>query len=410
VKFKRLVVGCLAICLLCVTSVQAEVVQTQDQSSEQIYEEKPSKPVDTGMFDITEDGLLKEYKGDSDIVKIPTSVKKIGDYAFSQNKKIRELVIPKGVVSIGVGAFSDCKNLEQITIPSSVKSFGQRVFTNTKWLKTRKNPCVVVNGILVDGSRASGVISIPKSVKSINVCAFARNKKITEVKISSGVGSLGVYSFAYCTKLKKVSIPKSVVCLGDSTFLGCSKLKEIIGMKGINKVGGYVFTNTPWLKLQRDKSELVIINDVLVDAVETGSKAEVPKGIKLIARSAFGENSAIKIVKLPNTVKSIGSHAFFYCTRLKKISIPSSLKTIDASGFCGCTSLSEIKLPNVTEISDCAFYECSSLKNITIKNKDAIFGDLVFGCHNKGLTLHGKKNSTTQKYAKKNKLHFKAIN
>ena len=60
-------------------------------------------------------------------------------------------------------------NLASVTIPSSVTSIGSYAFQHTRWLVNQrmKNPLVVVNGILIDGSTCEGEVTIPNSVKSI---------------------------------------------------------------------------------------------------------------------------------------------------------------------------------------------------------------------------------------------------
>lgn len=61
-------------------------------------------------------------------VVIPSSVGKIGDYAFDWCEKLTDVTISNGVDSIGNGAFSNCSSLSTITIPKSVGYIGDKVF------------------------------------------------------------------------------------------------------------------------------------------------------------------------------------------------------------------------------------------------------------------------------------------
>ena len=80
-----------------------------------------------------------------------------------------------------------------ITVPSSVKSIGGCVFDGTKWLenKQKDDPLVVVNGMLVDGAKCTGNVTVPRNVTRVNDYAFETGKTITGVEIPSSVTSIG---------------------------------------------------------------------------------------------------------------------------------------------------------------------------------------------------------------------------
>ena len=86
----------------------------------------------------SEDGILFN-KGKTEIIKypaakeggsytIPSSVTRIGHYAFRYCKNLTSITIPSSVTSIGGYAFWYCKNLTSITIPSSVTRIGNFAF------------------------------------------------------------------------------------------------------------------------------------------------------------------------------------------------------------------------------------------------------------------------------------------
>ena len=68
-------------------------------------------------------------------VKLPNTIKKIGNDAFKNCENLESINIPNSVTSIGDGAFSWCENLESINIPNSVSSIGDYAFYNCKNLK-----------------------------------------------------------------------------------------------------------------------------------------------------------------------------------------------------------------------------------------------------------------------------------
>ena len=78
-------------------------------------------------------------------------------------------------------------------------------------------------------------------------------------------------------------------------------------------------------------------------------------------------------------VTSIGSYSFYNCKSLKNITIPSSVTRISHNAFENCSSLSSITIPNsVTSIGYSVFVNCSSLANITIPDSVTSIGYSVF--------------------------------
>ena len=86
------------------------------------------------------------------------------------------------------------------------------------------------------------------------------------------------------------------------------------------------------------------------------------------------------IIKLEKECYQIGLEAFYQCSSLSDITIPDSVTTIMTFAFSGCTSLSGIIIPNsVTSIDNYAFYNCSSLTGIALGNSITSIGKCTFG-------------------------------
>ena len=136
---------------------------------------------------------------------------------------------------VGDWAFEGCTNLKEIVIAESCKGFGFEVFKNTAWLADRQaeNPLVIVNGVLVDGSKATGKVVIPEGVTAIAESVFYEAENIVEIVIPEGVTTLGNLMAYNCGNLQKITIPASVTTIKCEDFLYSKhSLKVICGVKG----------------------------------------------------------------------------------------------------------------------------------------------------------------------------------
>lgn len=89
---------------------------------------------------------------------IPKTIKRIGEYAFSNTKGLNKIAIPEKVEIIDKCAFSDCKELKEITIPASVKQINCGAFAGC----TNMEKVVILN-----------------TATKIHTYAFNRCKKLT---------------------------------------------------------------------------------------------------------------------------------------------------------------------------------------------------------------------------------------
>ncbi len=278
--------------------------------------------------------LIKFPSGSSiELFVIPNSVINIGEEAFGDCGRLREVVIPTSVTNIGDGAFEYCSDLEKVSISDSVTSIGEGAFYGCENLKE---------------------VVIPDSVKSIDDDTFDDCPNLEKVTI--GVESIKEGMFRDLTNLKEVIILDSVKNIGDSAFEGCSNLEKISIGNAVTSIEASAFSSC---------RSLAYI-DVSMGNEHYCSKRGVLYSKKMTELIRFHQASPIVSYEIPNSVKRIGKGAFCGCSDLEEIVIPNSVRSIGENAFHNCLSLKEIIIPDsVKSIGESAFSNCK-------KNYDGI--------------------------------------
>lgn len=139
--------------------------------------------------------------GGNDIreLELPSTLKTIGDNAFSNNYNMKNFKIPEGVTTIGAYAFNSLWGITEIEIPASVESLAQGSF---QW-------CGIVEKI-----------------------TFAPGSHLKE--IAGG-------AFYQCEKVKQIVLPDSITQIGGAAFKDCKSLEEIVLPEGISKIEAAAF-------------------------------------------------------------------------------------------------------------------------------------------------------------------------
>ncbi len=114
----------------------------------------------TSDFLIVGDGILLDYRGNTQTVIVPAGVKTISAGAFADNTGIKRVIMPDSVEVIGEGAFSGCNSLTDIEFGRLLKKIKDRAFAG----------CPIQN------------INIPASVEEIGLKAFAVADSVKSAK------------------------------------------------------------------------------------------------------------------------------------------------------------------------------------------------------------------------------------
>ena len=127
-------------------------------------------------------GVLKEYKGRSNMVEIPNDIAIIGKEAFKGMELIESISIPEGVVKIDDRAFFECKRLKYVSFPESLEYIGDFCFCG----------CGIEDAFLCDN-----------------------------------VSNIGKGAFMNCMNLKKAVLPDNKNIKYEDTFKNCPELIDV---------------------------------------------------------------------------------------------------------------------------------------------------------------------------------------
>ena len=79
--------------------------------------------------------ILIYVVANDEAITVPDTVKVIGQMAFMQHQKLKEITIPASVEKIDKEAFAECDNLTKVVIPASVKGVYGFAFSECDRLK-----------------------------------------------------------------------------------------------------------------------------------------------------------------------------------------------------------------------------------------------------------------------------------
>jgi len=256
----------------------------------------------------TNDGYYTYYSGD---VEIPSQVMydgtvykvtAIGEYAFYETK-LTSVTIPSSMKNIGEEAFSYCDDLNEITVEG-----GNAEFT-------------VVDDVLYTKDMTTLVV-------------YPGGKTDTDFTVESFVDSIADYAFGYNTYLKNLTVESNTVELSYKILNSCAGLTSITvrdDNPNYTIVGGVLYN--------KDRTELLSYPQG-----KTATDFTVPSTVRKIKCYAFYNCSNLRTVTMQDGLSIIQEYAFWLCKNLRSVVIPSTTKQIITCAFLYCNNLSSITI------------------------------------------------------------------
>ncbi len=361
-----------------------------------------------------------ELNGETDIT-IPSSVTKIGSYAFNCCSGLKSVVIGSSVTSIGASAFdrcsgltnivigsgvtsiegwafNGCSGLKSVTIPANVTSIGYGVFISCRELKSVvfEGNAPICNQPLYEITNlekgCDAIVSRDSTGWGVNegelwnclVLRYASNVEWTindygnlqgvnlngetDITIPSSVTRISYDAFRGCSELTSVIIPNSVTTIESDAFANCHNLTNVTIGSGVETISHHAFYNCDRLTsvIIRSGTTRIRIEDNAFDGCSASMTIMVDAG------AIFHGGVAIPMT-------TINDYTFQDCRGLVNVIIADNVTSIGSCAFSGCSGLTNVVIGSgVTNIGNSAFSGCSGLTSVTIPNNVTSIGEIAF--------------------------------
>jgi len=218
------------------------------------------------------------FGGTTKSLSLPSTLKTIGDGAFSWRCDIKNLNFPEGLISIGDWAFCGIEGLTNLKLPDSLEEIGERAFYGND----------IEN------------IDFGTGIKRIGEYAFSNNESLTSVTIPASLQTMDT-AFCWCDKLKKINIDDSSEYFKSVDDIIYSKdgKKLVVCPPDLNKSGTVIIL---------DGTE--IICERAFDGCEEITEIVVPEGVTTLG-SGFASGCKLNSLRIPSTITNLDTSAFF---------------------------------------------------------------------------------------------------
>lgn len=359
-----------------------------------------------GTFEIVDDVVTGRSNSCIGSVVIPESVKLIDEWAFGETTGITSVTIPASVTEIYEGAFaaSEIATINVASGNANYKSIDGVLFNKSG------------TTLLVYPSAKSGAYTIPASVTTIGVDAFAYATAITSVTLSANVANIGEGAFSWSTlaainvvasnqtfksidgvlfskdgatlvlypttKAGSYTIPADVTAIGDSAFEDAISLTAFVLPAGVTVIGEEAFAGATSLTSVTFEpgSKLTSIGEQAFRSTAL-TTFEIPSSVTTIGAAAFTDVHALTTFTFESSSKLTAiEDDTFRGTALTTIEIPASVTAIGRTAFSRLNSLTSVSFEagsNLTSIGAGSF-DVTGLTSVTIPASVASIGDGAF--------------------------------
>lgn len=274
-------------------------------------------------------------------LKLPATLKSIGDYGCENLPFIKSMFIPKSITNLGERVFNNATSLSELYIEDSDEwlNVGRYNSLNISKLYFGRNIKHPSSGMRLNGSLKS--VTISPCVTQIYGYIFGASantyvNNLERVDISD--------LEAWC-KITIASRGDSPLWSGAKLYLNGELIEDFVFPTTLDKVLPNTFAGCRQLKSAYFSGQLKSIGNDVFNMCSNLNQVYLPSSVNSIGAGAFA-NSGLTSIKLPYSIDNIADYLFDNCVNLTEISIPASVKKVGANAFTGCTSLKKVTVAN----------------------------------------------------------------
>ena len=362
-------------------------------------------------------------------VTLPSTLRRIGEKAFSGCGALLGIVIPEGVEEIGAGAFENCTGLTSATLPDGIRTVPDRLFLNCAGLSrlTMKKTAVTrIGESAFEGCAALAAFPLEKGLEEIGANAF-RNSGLKSARLPETVTALGAGAFAGtpvttlvlpaglaevpenlcdgCADLKTVQLQDGITRIGKEAFRLCASIASVNFPEGLESIGDGAF-------MQSSRSASLYYSYYKGAKKATKLKAlKLPASLRVIGAQAFAACDAIAGITFAKDARleEIGEQAFGMCMALKELKLPDSVRILRKEAFVTCMKLQDVKLGCLEAMGDGAFSNCVSLAALAAPDTLTEIGEKILEEHGAKLKVTCAEGSAMDAYLQANYPDIKIV-
>ena len=268
----------------------------------------------------------------------------------SAREQITEVTFGTEVQNIPAQLFAKMTKLSSINIPSSVIRIGDNAFYNNKALAAVA---------MEDGT---GELDIQDyafyycpALKNLTLghattigdYAFGSCSNIEALALPDNLTYIGQSAFEDCDKIAKVVIPDKVTTIRRKAFYEIDSLRFVSVGESVRTIeggGSYNYAFGAYGSVKEVEWNAVHCQDVNSGIFSTDKIAKFSFGDKVerIPANLCAGMSGIDSINLPVTLESIGEYAFSSCSSVKKIILGENMQHIEYCAFNNCRGIDTI--------------------------------------------------------------------
>jgi hypothetical protein len=239
---------------------------------------------------------------------LPSTLKKIHDFAFQDCESLVAVEFPEGLQVIGVNAFTSCRALKRIKIISAHVVIGESAF-------------IYCHGLVS--------VDLPEGLQVIGRRCFHACTSLTTVNVPSSVIQIQDNAFCGCSSLASLALPKGLQSIGNGSFECCRSLASVHIPSTVYMIGAHAFSYCPGLKYVHILSSVEYIGARALDGCGQLTWVRLQSNLHKIKEGTFRGCNSLTHVRLPSSITKIECAAFADCPNLIALELPEGLENID---------------------------------------------------------------------------------